>query len=265
MEEIWKDVVGFEDYYQISSLGHLMSKERKYVNSLGIYKTLKPKLKKSFIGANGYVFVQLQVNNNTFNTSIHRLVANAFLGKSDAEVNHRDGHKENNNVDNLEFSTRSKNVAHAYRTGLRISDKGINANFAKLNESQVIEIVELAKTMAYKEISAKIGISVRNISSIVRGFTWTHITGIDRSKLAYNNEKLNKDSVLEIIKLKGIASYQEIAKKYGVSVTTISMVMSGKVWSSITGIVSPKKQIQSTRNELNQYKLHCHGLTPSGY
>ena len=101
--------------------------ENFYVSNYGrIYKsdgTITKGYKK-----NGYLVLGVYENNSTHHVKryIHRLVAASFFGRNDdLEVNHKDGDKLNNNVDNLEYVTRSQNIQHAVRTGLRKTRKVI--------------------------------------------------------------------------------------------------------------------------------------------
>lgn len=114
MEEIWKDVVGYEGLYQISNLGNVKSLN---YNHTGKERILAKKHHKS-----GYVTVTLCKNGKHKNKSIHILVAMAFIPNrfSLPCVNHIDGDKENNFVDNLEWVTYSQNTMHAIQTGLRV-------------------------------------------------------------------------------------------------------------------------------------------------
>lgn len=123
--EIWKDIKNYEGLYQVSNLGNVRSLDRirKQFNHNGI-ATVKYKgriLKKQLQKRTGYRTVTLYDNNrNGKIKSIHRLVAETFLDNPNnyPVVNHKDGNKLNNNVDNLEWCTVSHNVKHAYNIGL---------------------------------------------------------------------------------------------------------------------------------------------------
>lgn len=119
IEEIWKDIEGYEGLYQISNLGRVKSLKRysKYKNSKRFINEKIIKLQKS---KNGYLRVELCKNNIKKKYLIHRLVGYAFLNNYDnnLEINHKDGNKQNNNVENLEWITRSENERHAYKMGL---------------------------------------------------------------------------------------------------------------------------------------------------
>lgn len=106
--EIWKDVEQTEGKYEISNLGNLRCKSR----SVNI---------KGFITKYGYVYCNLRFNGKRKLVFRHRLVADAFLPKLNPnfEVNHINGIKTDNRVENLEWCNRSHNVQHAYDTGLK--------------------------------------------------------------------------------------------------------------------------------------------------
>ena len=112
MEEVWKDIGGYEGLYQVSNLGRIKSLDRR---------TMKWKIKAlGFNGKNKYLQVSLYKNNIEKRYLVHRLVAQAFIPNlyNKETINHKDGNKQNNNVNNLEWATRSENSQHAFRTGL---------------------------------------------------------------------------------------------------------------------------------------------------
>jgi len=117
--EYWKDVLGFEKYYQISSLGRIKSKERDVV--CGRAKFRKPeKFLRGWEGVthnnDSYLYITLCVNGKHFKKGIHRLVAETFIPNLNnlPEVNHKDGDKHNNCVDNLEWVTQAENQRHSW-------------------------------------------------------------------------------------------------------------------------------------------------------
>lgn len=110
--EIWKDIKGYEGVYKISNLGKINSLPRKHSKG----KILNPAKNNR-----GYLRVALCFEGKARYDSIHRLVAETFIPnpKNLTEVNHKDGNKLNNTVENLEWTTRTQNQIHAYRIGLR--------------------------------------------------------------------------------------------------------------------------------------------------
>lgn len=110
MEEIWKDIKGYEGLYQVSNLGNIKSLERttSIPNTKRIEKEKNLKLGKR----NGYFIATLNKQNKRKSFQVHRLVAEAFIpnNKQKPFINHKDFNPLNNNVDNLEWVTQKENV-----------------------------------------------------------------------------------------------------------------------------------------------------------
>lgn len=114
MVEIWKDIENFEGLYQVSNYGRVKS----------LYRNIIRKPQKHL---NGYLFLMLHKENKSYYLNIHRAVAISFLGyEKGKEVNHIDGNKENNCVENLEWVTKSENQRHAVQAGLRKTGDYVN-------------------------------------------------------------------------------------------------------------------------------------------
>ena len=114
--EIWRDIVGYEDTHQVSNLGRVRVKERVINTSTGKRK-YKSKLLSIQTSVEGYKFVILIVNNNRKTAYIHRLIAEAFIPNPDNLpcVNHRDEDKSNNSIENLEWCTVAYNNTYGTR------------------------------------------------------------------------------------------------------------------------------------------------------
>ena len=117
MIEIWHPCAGYETHYEVSNLGNVRSIERMVLHEEGGLKRNPSKVLKQGKGSNGYLTVSFSVDSIKSNHSVHRLVARAFIPNESnkPQVNHKDGNKHNNHVDNLEWMTRSENGLHAYR------------------------------------------------------------------------------------------------------------------------------------------------------
>lgn len=118
--EVWKEVLGYETHYEISSHGRLRSKERDAPCKGGKTRRVAAAMKKLFLNKKGYVITTLSLNGKLATFTIHQLVAQAFMPgfvKGD-ELNHDDGNKANNKIGNLELSNPSHNQFHAVRNGL---------------------------------------------------------------------------------------------------------------------------------------------------
>lgn len=120
MKEIWKDINGFEGLYQISNLGRVKSIRNNII------------LKQTYCKSN-YLKVKLSKNCKQKTIQVHRLVTETFIPNPDnkPQVNHIDGNKENNHIDNLEWVTAKENTEHAIKIG--ISNKPITKKVFKLD------------------------------------------------------------------------------------------------------------------------------------
>jgi len=108
-EEIWKDVVGFEGIYQVSSLGR--------VKRVMGYQCRKERILKPQQHRSGYLSISLSRDGQVSRKSVHRMVLEAHVGPAPegCEANHRNGNVTDNRVANLEWVTKSENNQHAYR------------------------------------------------------------------------------------------------------------------------------------------------------
>ena len=117
--EIWKDIIGYEGYYQISSLGKIKSIKRFRGNGKGGY-IQKEKYIKGWTNG-GYIRVSLCSLLFKQGFFLHRIIAVAFIPNPENKpcINHIDGNKKNNSLNNLEWVTYSENNQHAFDIGLR--------------------------------------------------------------------------------------------------------------------------------------------------
>lgn len=156
MEEIWKDIEGYEDLYQVSNMGRVRSLRRNIILRQGI--------------RNGYERVVLSTNNIPKKYSVHRLVAHAFIPNPDnlPQVNHKDENRTNNCADNLEWCTQEYNIN--YGTGNK--KRGLSNTNGKCSK-HVLQytkdgcfIKEWKSTM---DIERNLGFDNANISKCCRG------------------------------------------------------------------------------------------------
>jgi hypothetical protein len=150
MEEIWKDIEGYEGYYQISNLGRVKSLSR-IINSVKTTYNSKEIILRNGIASNGYEFAILCVNYKKVKISIHRFVAIYFIEnpKNKPCVNHINGIKTDNKVENLEWVTYSENSYHAVRTGLLY-----NSDFQRFRakEANGIKVINKLNNRVYSSI-----------------------------------------------------------------------------------------------------------------
>ena len=172
MEEVWKDIVGYEGLYEISSIGRVKSVDR--ISPQGHH--LPERIRKPYIDKDGYPKVNLCKEGKVIHYPVHRLVAIAFVPNPEnkPQVNHIDGNKANNCVANLEWNTDSENMLHAFRTGLKkpnhISFYGECNPHCKVLDEDIPKLIEdFNFGMSRAELTAKYGIGKTQMYRIVKG------------------------------------------------------------------------------------------------
>lgn len=156
MEEIWKDIEGFEGLYQVSNFGRI-----KRVTTGRILKGDK--------NNDGYLRVKLYKNNTKSNKSIHRLVAEAFIPNPEnkPQVNHVNEDKTNNSLDNLEWMTAKENINHGTR------NKRVSKAISKSNSIPIIATNikngESTEFYGISECGRQLGLHQQNISKVLAG------------------------------------------------------------------------------------------------
>ena len=174
-KEIWKDIKGYEKTYQVSNLGRVKSLERPIYRKCGrLHYIQKERILNQSTGWR-YCQLNLRAGKTTHRFYVHRLVAITFLDNPEnkPEVNHKDGNKLNNNLDNLEWTTCSENVQHAFRTGLMFG--WLKGRYGKENPKSkpVIQLnlegEVIAEYGGISDAARKLGISHATISHVLSG------------------------------------------------------------------------------------------------
>lgn len=154
MEEVWKDIKGYEGIYQVSNIGRIRSLDRINIYKNGTKRFEKGKVKALVKNKLGYVQIILNKENKKSSRRVHRLVAQAFIENPNKyeEINHIDGNKLNNNVTNLEWCNRKQNVRHAINNGLRKKHYG-----RRRDKPMIRKLDELGRVTIPKEDRQELG------------------------------------------------------------------------------------------------------------
>ena len=175
MQEVWKDVCGYEGVYEVSNLGNVRSIDR--IDCLGHIR--KGKVLNIVTDKYGYFVVHLSLFGKSKYHKVHRLVALAFIENPQnfRQINHKDENKKNNCVSNLEWCTSKHNINYGNRNNLvAISLYGENGHRHKLTQKDVDEIRTLYKKRSkennMKKLSLKYGVSETEIRRIIKNQRW---------------------------------------------------------------------------------------------
>ncbi len=174
--ETWKDIPNYVGHYKVSSLGNIESIERQIWSVKNkCFNTLKSRLLKPLLTKHGYLRVCLQKKDKCNYIFIHRLVAISFIENNlnKTQVNHINGIKTDNRVENLEWNTPSENRKHAFKIGLSSARKGESSNMCKLTEIKVKEIRN--SNLSQEKIAFIYNIKQSTVSNIKTKKTWKNI------------------------------------------------------------------------------------------
>lgn len=172
----WRQIKGYEGLYEVSDTG-LIKALHKRVDRGKCHRTWKEHIRACGADNNGYLRVSLSKDGMNKTYKVHRLVAEAFIDNPHnlPQVNHLDGDKTNNHVNNLEWCTRSENMKHACKLKLKRCDGEFNSQ-SKLTQADVNEI-RLVYKPRHKEFSTvalakKYGVHRKTITRVVTGQYW---------------------------------------------------------------------------------------------
>lgn len=180
MEEIWKDIDGYEGFYQVSNLGRVRSLDRLVTGCgrKGLQKA-KGQIMKLQARKAGHLDVLLKKNGVEERCWVHRLVANAFIPNPTSLpiVNHIDSNPKNNEISNLEWCTQKHNVNHCVKEGRFNPRTGETSPFNKLKTEEVIEMRErfASSKVTYRQLAKDYKVCEGHVKNIITRKKWKHI------------------------------------------------------------------------------------------
>lgn len=181
MKEEWKDIPGYEGFYQASTKGRVRSLNRictVYRGSTKYKRKLKGKIR-SLVNLNGYNGVRLSKDGDKKLIQVGRLIALTFIPNPNnkPQINHKNGIKTDDRVENIEWCTQSENTQHAYDNGLIKKRLGENHHNSILTKVEVANIRDEYETgeVSQQYLANKYSVARKTIGHIVNFNTWTHI------------------------------------------------------------------------------------------
>ena len=171
MNNIWADIKNYESIYQINKNGEIKSLAREFIDKTNRKQVIKEKILKPCKNTPGYLYVPLSKNGKVKNHNIHRLLAEHFISnpKNKPHINHIDGNKLNNSLDNLEWCTHKENAEHASKLKLYKPSYSMKNKFGKDNPHS-IKILQFDKEGTF-------------IASFYGANEAKRVTGIDNSEI----------------------------------------------------------------------------------
>ena len=212
--ETWKDIAGYEGLYKVSSYGRIKSFRKDKVNG---------DIMKQIESHKGYYEVSFRVKGQRKKFKVHRLVAIAFIPNKYNKplINHKDGNKKNNNIDNLEWVTHSENVKHAYDNGFKSKLYGeLNPNVKMKGEKHW----RYGKSRS-EETKNKISKSLTG-----RKFTEEHILKLKEKGIEKTKNRMHKIICLNTMEV--FNCEREAHEKYKISRSSINRCCNGYLKSA---------------------------------
>lgn len=207
---MWKHVA---PDYEVDTSGNVRS-----------FKRGKPKILKPRPDRNGYLSTMIYIDGNPKFCLVHRLVAQAFIPNPDnlPEVNHRNGIKTDNRLENLEWVTHAENLRHARDTGLQVAAQGEKCSRSKLTNEQACYVRDNPDGLTCTQLAAKFNVHEKTISRIQLGRRYKTAGGQTRKpkRVAVSDDVRNE---IRNLYVKGSREFgtNALAGKFGVGHTTI--------------------------------------------
>lgn len=175
MNKKWLPIPDYETLYAVSSDGQVKRLARKSRNGLSEFTLPERQMKPSL--SRGYLRVSLWENNRSKVEFVHRLVMKAFVGQSTLSVDHINGIKTDNRIENLRYCTLRENTIYQHEAGRVKFVRGIENGKAKMNDDIVRQARRMILSgMSIQKIADHFGLSKGTIQAMKEGRTWSHVS-----------------------------------------------------------------------------------------
>lgn len=173
--EIWKDVIGFESIYQVSNLGRVKSLKRTKKDTIGRVREYPEIVLKQMLSEKGYLQVNLYILSRNVPQRVARVVAQSFIPNPEnkSQVNHINGIKTDNRVENLEWNTSLENIRHSIVNNLKKTARGEQSGASKFKDEDIRYIRESNKIKYH--LAKEYNVCITTITNIKNKITWKHI------------------------------------------------------------------------------------------
>ena len=194
MEEIWKDISGYEGLYQVSNLGRIKSLERDYIAANGSVRHIYEHYLKQAVTKKGYLRVTLLNNGQRCTKQVHRLVAEAFLENPEnkPQVDHISGNKQLNIVSNLRWTTNKENCSNpntlCKNHYTHTEEWKQKMSMLKKGKAPSAKCIEIAQKLHFKKVEQydKNGCLIKTFDSLTEASTYYDVSNSAISKAIKN-------------------------------------------------------------------------------
>lgn len=184
INEEWREVPGWDGRYSVSNLGRVRTNYVDYNNHTGILVRKKVEnIRVPTVHPKGYFYISLSAPKKRWFVGVHKLIALAFIANPNnyTIINHKNGQKTDNRIENLEWCSHKQNMHHAWRTGLMKNARltGVKHHRARLCDDDIRFIRKLITDFSdiakKREIATLYHISIYTINDILKRRSWKHV------------------------------------------------------------------------------------------